>query len=120
MKALVVDDSRAMRSILGRSLENLGFEVCQAEHGRDALALLQRQPIPDLALVDWHMPEMDGLELVKTVRANTAFDTMRIIVVTVESEMERVEEALSAGTDEYLMKPFDHEALVAKLGLLGL
>ena len=121
MLALIVDDSRAMRMVLRRTVANLGFEVREAENGRLALDLLNSlDSPPDLALIDWNMPEMDGLELVAAIRAGAKWDSMTMMMVTTEGEHSRVVQALSAGAHEYLMKPFTPESLVDKLALHGL
>ncbi len=119
-RALVVDDSRTMRSILKRALEQCGFEVQEAVNGRDAIQRLALMRIPDLALVDWNMPEMTGIEFVIAVRGDKNYDAMRIVMVTTETEMEQVQRALTAGANEYVMKPFTKEVLVDKLTILGL
>ena len=118
MKALIVDDSRAMRTILKGILKGLGFETFEAGHGKEGLQRLLEQGAPDLALVDWNMPEMNGLDFIRTVRAERAYDGVRILMVTSEAEAVQVTRALAAGADEYLMKPFSKEVLVAKLNLL--
>jgi two-component system chemotaxis response regulator CheY len=120
MRALVIDDSRAMRSILARMLRELGFEVLEAGDGREAIARLQTRGGADLALVDWNMPEMDGLEFVRRVRADGPPGGIRLVMVTSEVEAGRMALALAEGADEYIMKPFNREALEQKLGLLGL
>ena len=120
MKAIVVDDSRAIRLILQNMLEDLGFEVYEAEDGRAALRVLRASGPFDLALVDWNMPGMDGLQLVQAVRAERLLDRMKIMMVTTENEIERIVRALEAGANEYLMKPFTRVAVVEKLALLGL
>jgi len=120
MRVLIVDDSRAVRFVLSKYLRELGFDVFEAVHGKDALVRLLALGATDLALVDWNMPEMNGLELVKAVRANPGYDSMRIMMVTTESEIESVLAALEAGANEYVMKPFTKEAIVSKLALLGL
>ena len=119
MKALVVDDSRAMRAILSRHLKELGFEVHEAKSGLDALMVLHKVGGVELAMVDWNMPEMDGFEFLRRVRSESEYDEVRIMMVTTESEMSQVQVALEAGANEYLMKPFDREALLEKLLLLG-
>ncbi|MFO0569034.1 MAG: response regulator [Polyangiaceae bacterium] len=120
MRALVVDDSRAMRSILKNALIKEGFDVVEAANGREALDRLRGDARPDLALVDWNMPEMNGLEFISIVRADTGFSTMRLMMVTTETEPEQVRKALAAGADEYIMKPFTRDALQMKLVALGL
>ncbi len=120
MRALVVDDSRAMRTILGNILKGLGFEVAQAGHGKEALTQLQSNGAFNLALVDWNMPEMNGLELVKAVRGNHAWDELCIVMVTTEAEIDNVSRALEAGANEYVMKPFTPDVMKEKLTLLGM
>lgn len=118
MKALVVDDSRAMRAILSRHLKELGFEVHEAKSGLDALMVLHKVGGVELAMVDWNMPEMDGFEFLRRVRSESEYDEVRIMMVTTESEMSQVQVALEAGANEYLMKPFGKEVLLAKLNLM--
>ncbi len=120
MRALVVDDSRATRTILKQILKEIGFEVSEAGHGREALERLKEIGAPDLALVDWNMPEMDGFEFVRAVRADHAYDSMRLMMVTTETEMEQVAKALEAGANEYVMKPFTKDVILEKLDLLGI
>jgi two-component system chemotaxis response regulator CheY len=118
MRALVIDDSRTVRAIIGKVLRELGMEVAEAGNGREGLDQLRRPPAVELVLVDWNMPEMNGLEFIQAVRALREFDPVRIMMVTTETEQEQVLRALEAGANEYLMKPFSREVLVAKLGLL--
>ncbi len=120
MRALVVDDSRAMRAILKKIMTEAGFEVAEAAHGGEALAILDEGGAADVALVDWNLPEMSGLELVEAVRSRAALATMRVIMVTTEIEREQMAKALAAGADEYVMKPFTAQALLDKLALVGL
>ena len=120
MKALVVDDSRAMRAILGRALSAVGYEIVEAADGIDALELLDQDGCPDLVVVDLHMPKMDGLEFVRNVRDDSRFDDMRILVASSDGDLSTIDTMLQVGADEYLMKPFDDEAIAEKLGLLGL
>jgi two-component system chemotaxis response regulator CheY len=120
MRALVIDDSRAMRAILGRILKDLGFEVTEAGHGREGLERLQQTGKLDLALVDWNMPEMNGLEFVQAVRADHTYDGMQLMMVTTESEAGAMVNALEAGANEYVMKPFTKDVIVEKLAILGI
>jgi two-component system chemotaxis response regulator CheY len=120
MKALVLDDSKTMRTIIKRSLQPLGFEAIEAEHGADALERLAETGPVDIALVDWNTPVMNGLEFVCRIRQDARFDSMLVMMVTTESQASSVMRALEAGADEYLMKPFTREALVEKLELLSL
>ena len=119
MNAIVVDDSRAMRMILKRSLTAEGFSVVEAGDGKQALAKLAETGPVDLALVDWNMPVMSGYELICEVRARPEFNSMSIMMVTTETEIAQVQRALDAGANEYLMKPFAPEVLREKLLLLG-
>jgi len=119
MRALVIDDSRAMRALLGRILAELGFEVSEAGDGREGLEQLRAHGIPDVALVDWNMPTMSGIEFVEAVRAVRDYDAMRLVMVTTETEMTRVVKALGAGLDAYVMKPFTKEAVVEQLERIG-
>ena len=118
MLALVIDDSRAVRMIIGQILREIAIEVIEAGNGVEALEQMKRHPHIELLLVDWNMPQMDGFEFVRTVRADRAYDSVRILMVTSESQREQVNKALNAGADEYLMKPFNKDILVAKLNLL--
>ena len=120
MQALVVDDSKAIRSIVGRSLRQMGFEVLEAGHGQEALERLRDAPATSLVLVDWNMPVMNGLEFIRAVRANDAWRDLPLVMVTTESELVHVEAALSAGANEYVMKPFTVDILRDKLALLGI
>ena len=120
MRALVVDDSRSMRTIILKQLKELGFEVYEAENGQQAMSQLHEVKNIHLVLLDWNMPEMDGLEVLSLIRSEPAYKEVRVMMVTTESEMSRVATALEAGASEYLMKPFDREALLEKLILLGM
>ena len=119
MKALVVDDSRAMRMMLSQILKGCGFEIGEAQHGKEALAHLSANADTALALIDWNMPEMNGLELVRAVRANAAWSGIKLVMVTTETEMGHLEQALGAGANEYIMKPFTRDVLIEKLRLIG-
>jgi len=120
MKALVVDDSRAMRLILARALEPLGFSVQEAVDGEEALELIRAGLVPALVLVDWNMPKVSGIEVVRALADHPARSAMRVVMVTTETEVDHVAQALGTGADEYLMKPFTKEAVAEKLGVLGL
>ena len=120
MRALVIDDSRATRAVLKRMLTGIGYDVLEAPHGRAALDLLATEGLPDVALVDWNMPEMDGLAFVRAVRADPSLERLPLVMVTTESEPAQVVRALSAGADEYAMKPFTADVILDKLALLGL
>ncbi len=120
MRALVVDDSKTTRMIIGRIMREIGFEVVEAADGQQALAKLEEIGCADVALVDWNMPEMTGIEFVQAVRAEPAYAEMKVMMVTTESEAEQVTVALEAGANEYAMKPFTKEVIQEKLALLGI
>ena len=120
MLALVVDDSRAMRSILTRIMTGLGFDVAQAGDGAEALSVIEAGATPDVVLVDWNMPVMDGLAFVKAVRAREDLRSVSLMMVTTESEHAQIVRALAAGAHEYVIKPFTVEVIGEKLALLGL
>ena len=119
--ALIVDDSSSMRMILRKTLEEIGFNVREAGNGKEALSLLATETERiSFGLLDWNMPEMDGFELLQKIRAIPKFNSMVIIMVTAENELEHIAEALEAGADEYVMKPFTKDILVGKLELTGI
>lgn len=119
-QALVVDDSRAVRMILARTLAELGYEVHQATNGREALELIDADPSAyRLVLLDWHMPEMDGLELLRKLRSRPQLSALVVVMVTTETDLDHVAEALAAGANEYIMKPFTRDILIEKLQLTG-
>ena len=120
MRALIIDDSKAMRSILCRMLRGMGFEVVEAANGREGIERLQAAGKLDLALVDWNMPEMNGLEFIRSVRAEQSYDGILLMMVTTETEMENVARALAAGANEYVMKPFTQEVILEKLQIFGM
>lgn len=119
MQALVIDDSRALRLLIGKILREQGFEVCEAADGSEGLAKLRANPGIGLVLVDWNMPVMDGLQFIQAVRQEREWDDIRLMMVTTENESEQVQRAIAAGANEYLMKPFTADVLIAKLTLLG-
>ena len=119
MRALIVDDSRFVRSLLRNLLEEKGMECAEAADGQAGLEQLHREGSFDLALIDWNMPVMNGLEMLMKLR-NEGFSDMRVMMVTTEAENDNILRALDAGADEYLMKPFDDEALSEKLAMLGI
>jgi two-component system chemotaxis response regulator CheY len=120
VRALVIDDSRAMRRIVGSILAGFGYEVRDAGHGREGLDVLNEGWLPDLVTVDWNMPVMDGLQFVAAVRSNPAWRSLTLMMVTSESEHTQIVRALAAGAHEYVIKPFTPDAIRDKLALLGL
>jgi CheY-like chemotaxis protein len=118
-RVIIVDDSKAIRVIVGRTMKELGFEIIEASNGAEALERLVGTTA-SVALVDWNMPVMDGLAFVKAVRADARHADMRIMMITTENDLGRVQSALEAGADEFLMKPFTKDVLSDKLALFGI
>jgi two-component system chemotaxis response regulator CheY len=119
MRALIIDDSRFVRSYLRGLLQGKGIECDEAADGQAALNQLHSGVQFDLVLLDWNMPVMNGLETLKKIRAGH-FNETKVLMVTTEAEHDFIMRALEAGADEYLMKPFDHDAFDDKLAMLGL
>jgi two-component system, chemotaxis family, chemotaxis protein CheY len=120
MHALVIDDSRATRSVLRRILRPLGFDVTEAGDGREGLQRLGQLVRPDVVLVDWNMPVMDGLAFLRAVRADARYAGLPLLMVSTEGDAARIAQALEAGASEYVLKPFDGAVIRDKLRLLGL
>jgi two-component system chemotaxis response regulator CheY len=118
-KAMVVDDSKAVRMILSRILREVGYEVWEAADGDEALTKLSAGQSISLILVDWNMPKLDGLGFVRRLRSDPRNAEVKVMMVTTETEIERMVEALEAGANEYVMKPFTAEIISDKLRLLG-
>ena len=119
MRALIVDDSRFVRGYVRGLLEGMGMECDEAPDGEAGMDRLHEGEAFDLALLDWNMPVMNGLEMLKQLRAE-GFEDVKVMMVTTEAENDFITSALDAGADEYLMKPFDEEGLREKLAMLGL
>ena len=116
---LVVDDSSVVRKIARRILEDLDFEVVEAEDGEKALETCRRQ-LPDAVLLDWNMPVMDGYEFLGHLRRMPGGDQPKVVFCTTENDVAHIARALHAGANEYIMKPFTPEVIKEKLNLLGL
>ena len=117
MKILIVDDSKAMRMIVMRTLRQAGFgdhEFIEAGNGSEGIQKVKSEN-PGLILSDWNMPVMSGIELVEAVRARRELNSLKLIMVTSNTELERMARALEAGADDYMMKPFTKEALLERL-----
>jgi two-component system chemotaxis response regulator CheY len=119
MRALIVDDSRFVRDYLRSLLEEREIDCDEAPDGRMGLERLRSDGPYDVVLVDWNMPVIDGLEMVQSLRAE-GFGDMKVMMVTTEADNNFILSALDAGADEYLMKPFDGDALEEKLAMMGL
>jgi two-component system chemotaxis response regulator CheY len=117
---MVIDDSKTIRLILSRTLSQLGYDVEQAANGKEGLATLEGAgKAIGLILVDWNMPEMNGLDFVKCVRADRRWDGIKLMMVTTETQVEQMLAAMEAGANEYVMKPFTKEVIEDKLRLIG-
>ncbi|MFP4416967.1 MAG: response regulator [Fibrobacterota bacterium] len=118
MKILLVDDSATMRRIQKTQLGNLGIsDIVEAGDGEQGLKQLEDSMPVDVVFLDWNMPVMDGITMLKKVRANQAFKDVKVIMCTSESEKSKVVEALKAGANNYIVKPFTPESLKEKLGV---
>jgi len=119
VRALVVDDSKPSRSIVARALRELRFECDEAANGAEAIERLAAGPRPDLVTVNWHMPVMDGIELLRRLRGHPRHRDLKLLMISTESDRGRIETALAAGADDFVSKPFTPEALARKLVGLG-
>jgi len=116
---LVVDDSKVIRRVARRILEELEFAIAEAEDGQDALEACETTP-PDVILLDWKMPGMDGLDFLKQIRARSDLRQPVVVFCTTENDMNHIRLAMEAGADEYIMKPFDREIIESKFTQVGL
>jgi two-component system chemotaxis response regulator CheY len=116
---LVVDDSRVVRKVARRILESNGFVVIEAGDGQKALEAC-REALPDCVLLDWNMPVMDGLAFLRALREEFGPDNPPVLFCTTENDMGHIEAAISAGAQEYIMKPFDEDILTGKFAQVGL
>lgn len=119
MHVMIIDDSRAMRRILRQIVEPQGWRISEAGNGREAWEFIQQNTDVELALVDWNMPEMNGIEFIELVRNDDRFVDVRLVMVTTETEPARMAKALMSGVDEFVMKPFTADGLLEKLALIG-
>ncbi len=118
-QAMVVDDSRAIRAILRKNLTSLGFTICEAGDGEEAVRVLRENPGVSLAMVDWNMPVMNGLQFVQATRSDSSYNDLVIVMVTTETETSQMTAALDAGANDYIMKPFTDDVVAERLLLLG-
>lgn len=116
---LVVDDSRVIRKVACAILKDLSFHTEEAENGAAALSVCRRQ-MPDVILLDWQMPSMSGIEFLRALRSETEGDRPVVLFCTTENDADDIAQAIKAGADEYIMKPFDKGLLEAKLAEVGL
>ena len=115
---LIVDDSRVIRKVSRHILESLDFAVEEAENGQDALDQCAAS-MPDVILLDWNMPVMSGIEFIRCLRERPDGAKPKVVFCTTENDVAHIREAIDAGADEYVMKPFDHDTLQIKLQLVG-
>jgi two-component system chemotaxis response regulator CheY len=118
-KCLVVDDSSVIRKIARRILEEMGFEIVEAEDGEQALEIC-KQGFPEAILLDWNMPVMDGYEFLGNLRRMPGGDAPKVVFCTTENGVDHIARAINAGADEYIMKPFDKDIVAAKFQEVGL
>ena len=116
---LVIDDDSGFRKSLTGVLKQSGYQALEAANGREALERLREMPKPRVVVVDWSMPEMDGLDFIRTVRAQPAYEDVPILMATTETDLSYVARALEAGANEYVMKPFSKRMIRDQLALLG-
>jgi two-component system, chemotaxis family, chemotaxis protein CheY len=116
---LVVDDSTVVRKIARRILEELGFQVVEAENGNQALEVCKRE-LPEGVLLDWNMPVMDGYEFLGNLRRMPGGEAPKVVFCTTENDIDHISRALAAGANEYIMKPFDKDIITAKFAEVGL
>ena len=119
MKIITIDDSSTMRRIIKNTLSRIGYgeDILEAENGKQALDILSKNKV-DLIITDWNMPIMDGLTFVKLIRSKREWNDTPIIMVTTESAKEDIIEALKAGVNNYIVKPFTPEVLKEKIGVV--
>jgi two-component system chemotaxis response regulator CheY len=116
---LIVDDSKVVRMVARKILEGLNFAIAEAENGQLALDACARQ-MPDVVLLDWNMPVMDGLGFLKALRASEGGSQPIVVFCTTENDLSRIQEAIGAGANEYIMKPFDRDIIETKFAQVGL
>jgi len=117
--ALVVDDSKVVRTVCRRIMEELGFDVLEAENGKVALEQCKVKT-PEVVLLDWNMPVMNGLEFLLAFRQFKEYADSVVVFCTTENDIGKIQQAISSGANEYIMKPFDEGIIRGKLEQLGL
>jgi two-component system chemotaxis response regulator CheY len=116
---LVVDDSKVVRMVARKILEELDFKVSEAADGQLALQACLAS-MPEVILLDWNMPVMNGIEFLRALRASKGGDAPKVVFCTTENDMAHIKEAISAGANEYIMKPFDSDIIQSKLSQIGI
>jgi two-component system chemotaxis response regulator CheY len=117
MRVMVVDDSRQIRNHVSRTLQEFGHSASVAEDGQVCLDLLA-QSLVEVVLLDWNMPVLDGLETLKAIKGNPAYESVKVLMMTTENKQDKIDLALSCGADEYMMKPLTKDVLQEKLDSL--
>ena len=115
---LIVDDSKVVRIMVRRIVEDLNFTVEEAEDGQVALDCCMSQ-MPDVILLDWNMPVMNGIDFLRALRQSAGGDQPVVVFCTTENDIQQIHEAISAGADEYIMKPFDRDIVQSKFEQVG-
>ena len=118
-RVLVVEDDDFIRALVAEALTDEGYETREASDGQQGLAVLEGTWRPDLILLDWNMPVMNGIEFIAALRRLAGGAEPKVVFCTTENDVAHIREAIEAGADEYVMKPFDHETLQMKLQLIG-
>ena len=118
-RCLIVDDSKVIRMVARKILQELGFETEEAADGQQAVDACKRQ-MPEAVLLDWNMPVMDGIEFLKTLRAMPGGTGPIVVFCTTENDIKHIQEAIEAGANEYIMKPFENEIIQSKFSQVGL
>jgi two-component system, chemotaxis family, chemotaxis protein CheY len=116
---LIVDDSKIVRKVVRRIVEVLGFNILEAENGKEAVEQTRANTV-DVIILDWNMPVMDGMECMKEIRADANISQPKIIFCTTENEFSKIQQAMMNGADEYVMKPFDEAIIAGKMRQLGI
>lgn len=116
---LIVDDSKVVRLVARKILEGLNFRIAEAENGKLAMESCERE-MPDVILLDWNMPVMSGIDFLRTLRRMNGGDAPVVVFCTTENDLRHIQEAIGAGANEYIMKPFDSEIIEAKFSQVGL
>ncbi|MFN7039038.1 MAG: PleD family two-component system response regulator [Alphaproteobacteria bacterium] len=116
---LIVDDSKVVRKFARRIIEELSFEVGEAENGNQGLEECKKRK-PDVIILDWNMPEMDGMQFLQKLRSMKEYDVVQVIFCTTENDVRKIQSALISGANEFIMKPFDNEIIKTKFYQLGI
>jgi len=117
---LIVDDSSVVRKVARRIVEKFGYTVAEAADGTDALDYVNANPMPDAILLDWNMPQMQGIDFLESLRKMPGGKAPKVVFCTTENDLQKISRALWAGADEYIMKPFDEDILATKFATVGL